>query len=229
MPIHIYGDSHIVCFDKIADIHVHSYPGSSATGLGNTQSISNTNQVIRGIYDGTTDPIHIFHFGKVDIEFILNHKYNKGVELFEPLIEEFVTKYMSFVCSLDKTNKQCIVFGITYPHLESTYMLEALHVPIHHVYINKYLQSDSYTPIRYTKVLPYSKLLEYTIYFNILLKKQCALHGILYYDINTQFFQDTSCIISQYRKTNQKDHHLDESRLITLWNPILDQIRSQSL
>jgi hypothetical protein len=95
---YVFGDSHARCFSNIVN-NLYFYPAASAKGLSNSNSISKTNQSIISILNALPEKTNIiFFFGKVDLDFILNYKYNLNIEIdFNKYILDIVNSYIDFI------------------------------------------------------------------------------------------------------------------------------------
>ena len=72
----IFGDSHSEYFQDTFE-EVNKFNASSAKGLNNSNSKLKTNEIIINRLKNIKDNSNIiFFFGKVDMDFILNYKYN---------------------------------------------------------------------------------------------------------------------------------------------------------
>lgn len=200
----VFGDSHARCFtDKIK---TYSFSASSAKGLNNVNSLSKTNLEIKTIIEANKDKNFIFFFGKVDLDFILNHMYNTRAD-FNPreYIKNNVNNYVTFIKELYIKNVS--ICEIPIPHLNDTQMLEIINIPQHHFNLNNYLD-EKYKPLRYSKVLSFRDRLNLTRYFNSLVKEECGILNYNFLEINSKFGDK---VPSKYIKPGKMDHHLDDS------------------
>jgi hypothetical protein len=203
----VFGDSHSRCFEKIFKTHV--FIASSAKGLGNPDSISQTNNKIIEIcktkYKG-----YIFLFGKVDNDWILNHIYNTrpDTNLYE-YIENIVINYIHFINSLNITNVYICELAIS--HMSDLTMLKLLNKPFRSKHIHNIL-NIKYSPIKYKKIIPRSLRNTYLLFFNECLKKYSKLNNFNILEINKYFMKDnTYCIPSIYLNKDLNDHHLNNN------------------
>ena len=204
----VFGDSHSRCFSNV--IETYSFSASSAKGLNNSNSLSNTNSKIRAIIEANKDKSIIFFFGKVDIDFILNHIYNK--DIFVNLIEyldNIVENYITFIKNL---NIQSVyICEIPIPHLNDVTLLKVIQSPVEHHNLNKHLE-EKYKPIRYNKVIPLTKRYNLTLYFNKQLHLHCVKNNYNLLEVNKYFKSGEAYKISaDFLKLDKMDHHLDDS------------------
>ena len=200
----VFGDSHARCFsDKIK---TYSFSSSSAKGLNNSNSLSKTNIEIKQIIDLNKAMFFIFFFGKVDIDFILNHMYNKNSYLdLQEYTKNIVDNYISFIIGLNIKN--IFICEIPIPHIDDNNMLKIINIPQHHINLNTHLD-EKYKAMRYHKVLPFNRRLNLTLLFNKHLKEKCLLNGFTFLEINKYFGEK---VPSKYIKPDKMDHHLDDS------------------
>jgi len=77
---YVFGDSHSECFNGVCK-KVYTFHAASAKGLSNVNSLSQTHEKIClelnniNILEENIPNI-LFFFGKVDMDFTLNYKYN---------------------------------------------------------------------------------------------------------------------------------------------------------
>lgn len=204
----VFGDSHSRCFSSV--IETHSFSASSAKGLNNINSLSNTNSKIREIVQANKSKDFIFFFGKVDIDFILNHMYNKDRFLnLSEYLKIIADTYISFIEGLNIKN--VYICEIPIPHLNDAMLLKVIDNPVHHNNLNKNLD-EKYRPIRYTKVIPYLNRIKLTNQFNTRLQENCIKNGFHFLEINKYFkCGDTYKIPATLLKAEKADHHLDHS------------------
>ena len=197
--IYCIGDSHIEHIVKACGGGLLS-PGSSARGLGNLNSVSGVNRLIIDTTNNTKYKGYLFLFGKVDIDFILNYKYNiENKTEFEEYLNESVERYIKFVKNLNITN--VIICEITISHLSDESLLKSLNS----ISIYDGLNNNKVVPqIEYTKVIPLEQRDRCTIFFNKQLKKLCEINKFKFVEIN-KYFKDG--IPEKYISPN--DHHLN--------------------
>jgi hypothetical protein len=212
----VFGDSHSGCFSSV--IQTHTFSASSAKGLTNQNSASQTNSKIRLIVESNKDKKFIFFFGKVDMDFILNHKYNLDIHFnMSEYVKTIVINYTEFIKSLGITPENAYICELPIPHLSDATLLKIINNPVHHYNLNKHLD-DKYKPIRYSRVIPLTKRTSITLLFNDMLKKS----GFNILSINSHFKDK---IPTQYIRKNITDHHLDDS-IHTLYLQAVTQSRS---
>ena len=203
-----FGDSHSRCFLDTSVKNVNAFSASSAKGLGSVKSLSNTNSKIRELvskdkYDG-----YIFFFGKVDIDFILNHLYNTRPDIeFLEYIQNIVKNYIEFIKSLSITN--VFICEIPISHMSDANLFKRINAKQEHYNINTHLD-DKYQEVKYTKVIPYNIRLKHLLYFNEELKIQCESNYYKILEINKYFMTTAGgyYIPSKYINDDPQDHHL---------------------
>ena len=205
-----FGDSHSFCFDKI--MKTHYFPASSARGLNNNNSLTGTNKTIKTIIEGSKYKNYIFFFGKVDIDFILNHMINKH-DNFD--IEEYINKtvigYIDYVKTLNISNIH--VCELPIGHLSDEDLLDVLNSDFNHNCIAAHLK-EKYEKLKvYIKVLPLHERNAHLMHFNAVLKELCIANNYRFLEINKYFTVESNGIIvpEKYMNTDVHNHHLDDS------------------
>jgi len=205
LSITCFGDSHAFCFVDHCDVQY--YPGASARGLSNMKSTSETNSLIRELVGFKGVRKYIFFFGKVDIDFILNHKYN----LFEnfdatKFITETVSGYMEFVKSLNIA--QVYICELPLGHFPDEHML----AHVNDQFINSVvysMTSDVLEQKKYDKCIPLAVSNQYLCLFNSLVKNECLKNNFGFLEINKHFVVDGEMVVPrEYIQTGHRDIHL---------------------
>jgi len=199
-----FGDSHSFCFEKV--MATHYFPASSARGLSNSNSLTGANKTIRLTIEGGRYKHYLFFFGKVDIDFILNHMYNKYPDYdCESFIKSTAKGYVDFIKSLNITN--VYVCEIPLGHLDDNELLHTLNSEFNHNCIVNHL-SEKYAKLdTYTKVITLNQRNVYLQLFNSIVKNYCIQENYRFLEINKYLITD----LEKYRKPNSNDHHLDDS------------------
>ena len=109
----------------------HYFPASSARGLNNINSLSGTNKTIKAVIEDSKYKKYIFFFGKVDIDFILNHMINKHVNFdIEDYINKTVIGYIDYIKTLNINNIH--VCELPVGHLSDEDLLYVLNSEFNH-------------------------------------------------------------------------------------------------
>lgn len=205
-----FGDSHSFCFHKI--MNTHYFPASSARGLNNENSITGTNKSIKSIISGSKYKNHIFFFGKVDIDFILNHMINKH-DNFD--IDDYINKtaigYINFIKALNIPN--VYICELPIGHLSDIDLLNVLNDDFNHNCVASHLK-EKYDKLKvYVKVLPLDERNLQLMNFNKKLKELCVINNYTFLEINKYFTLDTGIIKipEKYLNSDIHNHHLDDS------------------
>jgi len=205
-----FGDSHSICFNHI--MKTHYFPASSARGLSNNNSLSNTNNAIRSILRQNKYDKYIFFFGKVDNDFILNHMYNKYDNFdIEGYIQKTVVGYIEYIKSLNIEN--VYICELPFGHLQDDDLLNLLNSEFNHNATAMHLNEKYEKLPKYEKILSLDERNRYLLEFNSILKTLCSENGFTILEINKYFMIDSNgkiTIPSNYIH-NIKDHHLDNS------------------
>jgi hypothetical protein len=205
-----FGDSHSFCFDKI--MKTHYFPASSARGLSNENSLTGTNKTIKSIIEESKYKKYIFFFGKVDIDFILNHMINKHDDLdIKDYLNKTATGYIDFIKALNITNIH--VCELPIGHLSDDDLLQVLNSEFNHNCIVSHLKEKFEKLKVYVKVLPLDERNAHLIYFNNILKMFCIINNYTFLEINKYFTVESGGIIvpEKYLNTDVHNHHLDDS------------------
>lgn len=208
---HVFGDSHSRCFRKLFK-NVRAVSAASAKGLSNEQSTSQLGNKIR-TWLKLLEPNSklIFLFGKVDMDFVLNYKFNIEPELdFKKYITHLVELYTNFIAQ-NSSNKTVYICELPIRHLTDENMLKVIRSDGHNRNINKHNDKNGSTDkvSNFNKVIPYSEHLEYYTLFNTILKERCDLLNFKFLEINKYFKDDTGNFkIPNEYKSRKLDHHL---------------------
>lgn len=208
----VFGDSHANCFLTTFPNNVHSFIASSAKGLNNVNSKSGVNKKIVEHLAALPDDTNIlFFFGKVDLDFILNYKYNTVDSLdYSEYILSIVHSYIEFVKE-NTSKKNVYLCELPIPHIDDASMLEILCKEDHSTNINSHLsETDTCTYSTFTKVLPYDERVKLYTVFNKELEAKCTLNAFTFVEINKYFLTETGEfeIPSKYIDSNKLNHHL---------------------
>lgn len=206
-----FGDSHSFCFEKI--MKTHYFPASSARGLNNINSLSGTNNTIKAVIEENKNKKYIFFFGKVDIDFILNHMINKHDNFdIETYINNTVIGYINFIKTLNITNTYICELPIG--HLLDDDLLYVLNSDFNHNCVASHLK-EKYEKLKvYVKVLSLDERNSYLIKFNKLLKELCIMNNYKFLEINKYFTLEPSgkvIVPEKYLNKDIHNHHLDDS------------------
>jgi len=217
-----FGDSHSRCFNKL--IKTYDFSASSAQGLNNSNSLSGTNKKIKELITNNNYKNYIFFFGKVDNDWIFNHKYNIDLNYnFEEHIIKIVRSYLEFIKNLDINN--VFICELPLSHINDETLLTIINRHDHTNNLNKHI-ADKYIPIRYNTVLPLDHRNKLLLLFNTKLKIYCKEYNFSLLEINKYFYDKSSDkykIPDKYINKDIYDHHL--SHLINeLYIKSLDEI-----
>lgn len=209
---YIFGDSHAKCFLNLFPNNVYSYPASSAKGLHNTHSKSGVNNKIIDIIASLPEESNIImFFGKVDLDFITNYKYNTTkIEDYKEYIISTVYSYIEFIKS-NTLNKNVYICELPITHIDDTSMLKILCNEIHSKNINSHLSNNEQCLYsNFSKVIPYNERVNLYKIFNTELENQCKINNFLFIEINKYFINNSGDfeIPRKYINKNTLDHHL---------------------
>ena len=205
----VFGDSHAQTYPDDPSIRTDNFPGCSALGLGNPASRRQAGSTIRNIIKDTpSTSILAFNFGKVDIDFILNKKYNTNLETtIEDCIDQIprmVSQYVSFLRSIRTHDVH--VLGLYEPHLTDDLMLANLRS-----------NQEVFEPIDNTRVIPRAR--GATGIFSKCLATHCSWANIPYHPAPL-------IDMNKYMPSNPIDHHLDASVHVE-WLPKIKTLQSR--
>lgn len=207
-----FGDSHSRCFEHYVDV-VHYFTACSAKGLNNPNSTLNVGRKIKNITaNNYTASATIFLFGKVDLDFVMNYKFNDDKNFCpKEFIQESVDSYTRFLKKLPIKN-QLYVCEPTIPHLNDHNMLKAIQHDSNLRNINNNLDKFNVNPKRdRTKVIQYNDRLNLCLRYGELLRLKCDEYGFNFIGVNKMFKTDSGeyTIPRSMRTGNRKDHHLN--------------------
>tara|TARA_Y100000389_G_scaffold192334_1_gene219642 strand:- start:493 stop:1182 length:690 start_codon:yes stop_codon:yes gene_type:complete len=207
---YIFGDSHASCFQNFNN--VVSIPASSAKGLANKNSKTKTNiTIVKLLKNIENNSNLIFFFGKVDMDFILNYKYNtqSNFENYEIFIIKIVHSYINFI-KLNTLNQNVFICELPISHLSDQQLLSVIKWEGHMNNINSHLSDENKNIYsNFNKVIPFQTHLKYYSIFNNELQNICNKTGFKILEINKYFkhASGTYHIPQKYLK-NTVDHHL---------------------
>lgn len=211
---YIFGDSHSHCF-RTKFKNVLTFRASSARGLVNKKSTTGTNKlIINKIKTIDAQSKLVFLFGKVDMDFILNYKYNHDDKYksgdFNKYIIDTVQSYIQFIAD-NVVNMHIYVCELSMPHLDDNDMLKIINIDGHRKNINSHLCEKDVVCVsqKFSKIIPYAKRCTHYQIFNAELQKQCTMRGFKVLEIN-KFFKNKNNIFKIPEKYINPvlDHHL---------------------
>lgn len=232
----VFGDSHSQCFTDT--FTTHYFPASSAKGLANCNSTTNANGTIKRITQGNKTKNYIFFFGKVDMDFILNHMYNKHDDFdVETYINSIVKGYIQFIHSLDLI--KVYVCELPIGHVKDKDLLVILNDEFNHKCVGNFL-NEKYDKLNfYKKVIPFETRNFFLQYFNAELKALCEKYDYTFLEINKYFTDPHTGLVKVPEKYVHPgpNHHLKHSikelfinslqnpvqKTYSMWKPIANQ------
>jgi hypothetical protein len=208
----VFGDSHSACFNKVFPKNVHSYPAASAKGLNNPNSKSGVNkQIIEKISSLPEKSNIIMFFGKVDLDFIVNYKYNTSEIIdYTEYVLSIVNSYIEFI-KLNMVNKNVYVCELPITHIDDKSILNIIRVESHLNNINRNLdETDISLYSKFSKIIPYNQRILLYNSFNQELKNKCKSNNFSFLEINKYFIDENGNykIPVKYINNNKLDHHL---------------------
>lgn len=205
----VFGDSHAsrTFLPALGGKQCHSFPACSAKGLGNKNSKLRVNeQILDLIHEKyATNPL-IFIFGKVDLDFVSNYKFNNE-QTFIPntFIIESIDLYISFLQTIPKTNK-IYVCEPYLPHQADEDLLLSIQREDH---LTRIRQHEAIEVERRYSVIPQDDRIKLYLSYNKYLKKLCKRHGFHFLEINKYFKNSDGNfkIPQRFLPKNPADHH----------------------
>ena len=181
-----FGDSHSEYFNNI--FIIKRYDSSSAKGLNNIDSHTQTNQKIRQCIQENPGKYFAFYFGKVDVDFVINYKYNTvpNFDLYK-YIDDTIKQYIIFLESLNVSN--IVVLELPISHLDDITLLNHINKELNINSINTYI-SDKIMCSKYTKIISWEKRNELILYMGRQLEAACKLRNYTYVSVNKYFLRD---------------------------------------
>lgn len=213
MNYFVFGDSHCNCFSRTFPNKVYVYPASSAKGLSNPMSKTAVNKRMTDIISLLPENSNIIlFFGKVDLDFIINYKYNttQNINLNEYVLA-IANSYIEFV-KLNITNHKVFICEIPITHIDDISMLSIINIQEHMHNINSHLL-EKYSSVynNFSKIIPYNERVSLYELFNNELKNKCKTNNFTFLEIN-KYFRKTDgkfeIPIKYINKLNKLDHHL---------------------
>jgi len=215
MNYYVFGDSHSECFLNRHNFQVNYFRASSAKGLNNPNSINGVNQQILNIVNTLPNNSNlIFFFGKVDMDFILNYKYNTTNKTdFNDYTIEIVYSYIEFIKN-NITNHNIFVCEIPISHINDENLLSILHDKRNLDNINLHVsETDKNIYSNFDKIIPYKERIDYYTLFNKELAEKCKTNHFKFLEINKYFLNEKGDyeIPLKYIKNDKFDHHLNNN------------------
>jgi hypothetical protein len=209
----VFGDSHSRCFESVFKDNVYSFSAASAKGLNNTNSISGVNkQIIEKTTSLPEKSNIIMFFGKVDLDFVINYKYNTTTRI---ILNEYVisvaNSYIEFVKS-NIVNKNIFICELPITHIDDKTMLDIICLESNIISLNKHLETkDKCEHSKFSKVIPFNERVSLYNVFNEELKNKCKINSFNFLEINKFFKDDDGSFKIPLKYVNTKnrlDHHL---------------------
>lgn len=213
MNYFVFGDSHSACFESAFPTNVYVYPASSAKGLSNPYSKSGVNtQIIEKISLLADNSNIVLFFGKVDLDFVVNYKYNTTqIVNVKEYVLSIANSYIEVV-KLNTLNKNVFICELPITHNDDESLLNAINEESHLNYVNSYLsENDCFEYRHFSKVLPYDERIVLYELFNTELKNKCEANNFTFLEINKYFINDNGQFeipVKYINLGNKNDHHL---------------------
>jgi hypothetical protein len=154
----------------------------------------------------------IFFFGKVDIDFIINHHYNRLPNFnIREFIDTTVDGYIEFIKSL--SIKAPYICELPYGHVSDEHLLHILNSEFNHNCVASFLSENYDRLTTYNKVLPLEERNNHLLYFNAQLKARCEMNSFKLLEINKHWLvgPEGPIIAPEYLTEDKSNHHLDNS------------------
>ena len=151
-------------------------------------------------------------FGKVDLDFVINYKYNTTQFInFKEYILDVANLYIEFV-KLNTLNKKVYICELPITHIDDTSMLRIINIEGHLSNINSHVsENDKSIYSKFSKVIPYNERVLLYELFNTELKNKCKSNNFTFLEIN-KYFKNTDdkfeIPIKYINNLNRDDHHL---------------------
>lgn len=212
----MFGDSHSRAFMRT--FKTNWFRASSARGLCNKESRTKIGPKIHDMLSSINDDTNvIFYFGKVDLDFIINYKYNSQDSSLAELSEhitETADMYINYIKSTGMRN--ILVFEPPVVHLSEADMLTTLRIDGHRSNASSHLTDKDKVELHrvdiHEKMIPREDHITLYDLFNTRLKSLCSSNGFTFVEINKYFKQPSGEYIvpSRYIK-DTTDHHLHDN------------------
>ena len=214
----MFGDSHARNFRR--SFPVNSFIASSARGLSNIKSKTGVGQKIRECLKSVDIETNvIFYFGKVDLDFISNYKYNShdlNLDELSEYLAETAEIYINYIKST--MVKNVMVFEPPVIHLNEPDMLKTLQIDHHRMNASHHLSdkdSEDMQPVNiHEKMIPRGDHITLYNMFNTKLKSLCTSNNFAFVEINKYFKQppggniESSYVVPSKYIQGHLDHHL---------------------
>jgi hypothetical protein len=211
----VFGDSHTLCFNGVCK-NVSVFYAASAKGLSNEHSFTQTNQKIctelNNIEDGSNV---LFFFGKVDMDFVLNYKYDTNPEInFIDYTIDIVNSYINFI-KKSAANKNVYICELPICHMNDENLLIRLNDERAIQWTNFYLsESDRCDVSTVSKVINFNDRLKYYLLFNREVARHCEENNFKFLEVNKYFMNEKGeyeIPLKYINVENVLDHHLNHN------------------
>lgn len=226
----VFGDSHSECFSKV--FTTNAYRAVSAKGLINPNSRKAVNkEIVEKISLLPKNSNIIMFFGKVDLDFIVNYKFNTTEMVdFKEYVLSIANSYLEFI-KLNVIDKNIFICELPITHIDDESMLIIINNQHHHQNLNQYLSNeDNSVYVNFDKIISYKdRVLLYKL-FNQELKSKCKIYNFKFLEINKYFIKENGQfdIPAKYINNLDKlDHHLLD--ISELYLKSLEQLDRQSI
>lgn len=197
--IQIYGCSHCRCFYRkdleINNIYIYNNFKSAASISGIVNDISSLNykKIISNKIISNPFDYHIFKIGQIDAEYIYYYKILQNVKISkENFFKDIIYKFLSYLKNfIDKYGSKVIICGSN------------LASPTNWIDNTKSILGINKLP----KNLSYEEKNENILLFNSILKKECKINNIKYFDLTKDCSFKNNNNLSIKKKYIGKDYH----------------------
>lgn len=202
----VFGSSFARCFENFYT-NTFVYPASTAKGLNNPNSQIKINEKIcfelKSLEKSST---LIFFFGTVDLNFVVNYKYNI-IDQFDckKYIKKIVHQYINFL-KKNTENFNVLICEVPISHVKDENLIKIL--KLHEKKRNNFdLQS------KFMKVIPQEVRNKNILLLNNQLEKLCDNNGFKLLKINKYFrnSEGNYKIPLKYIRKDKLDHHLKDN------------------
>lgn len=210
----VFSDSHGRLFREIfPESQTHVFPACSAKGLGNKNSKLKVNRkILDHIHKKYTSNPLIFMFGKVDLDFVSNYKYNVD-KLFDInlFIEKSVDSYINFLNTIPKKNK-IYVCEPYLCHLNDANLLKVLQKEGH--FRNVQNNDINIQHVMRSNVISFPERIKMYLSYNDYLKDRCEQNNFTFLAINNKFrcIDGSFEIPKRFIPEDPTEHHLSPSK-----------------
>lgn len=178
MKYHLFGDSHIMGIWH-PDIIKHRFKASSAMGLINNNSKSNSKERFLRIYSKNSKERVLMKFGQVDTDFVYFIKLTQESISFEQFANNSIDKYFRFILEFMEP-EMVTILSVYPPFLDDSCVKEGI-TKIH--FMDKQFKKKLQQKLKLIDIPNINERIKFNKLYNDILKKKCHQYNLKFIDL----------------------------------------------